>query len=204
MRPYVVRAGDTLGRIARTNGHAPESLWSHPRNAELRALRAHSEVLLPGDVLYLPDAVPAGPAFRKGADNAYAAEVPTVVVRLTLRHEGAALADEPCVLLGAGEPRELRSDAGGVVTLSVPGHAELVDLVLVERGVKIPVAVGHLDPVDSPSGQAQRLRHLGYLDRGAADGLSAAVATFQRAEGLAVTGSLDETTRTALARAHGG
>lgn len=204
MRPYVVRAGDTLGRIARASGHTPDAIWTHPRNADLKDLREHPEVLLPGDVLHLPDAPPEGLSFQQGGENRYTAEVRTAVVRMTLRREGTALANEPCVLLGAGEPRELQSNGDGVVELTLPDRAELVELVLVDRGVKIPVAVGHLDPLDTLSGQRQRLQHLGYLERTNPDGLSKAVTAFQRAHGMAATGSLDDDTLTALGRAHGG
>lgn len=205
MRPYVVRAGDTLGRIARAAGQSPETVWSHPRNAALKSQRPHPEVLLPGDIVHLPDAPPEGARFQRGADNRYRADVPQVVARVALRLEGAALVDEAVVLMGAGEPRALRSDGDGRVELTVPLSAEHVELVLVDRGVTIPVAIGHLDPADTLSGQRQRLHHLGFLEAAhGGDDLSSAVAAFQRAQRIAVTGALDEDTRAALVRAHGG
>lgn len=202
MRPHVVRTGDTLGRIARAAGLSPESIWDHPRNAALRALRAHPEVLAPGDVVHVPLERPRGLALKTGAGNDFVAEIPRVRVRLALREDGVALADEEVVLLGAGDARALRGDGDGFVEFEVPDGAAQVELVLVDRGVTIPVVVGRLDPVDTASGLRQRLAHLRHLD--ADDDLAKAVASFQRAEGVTTTGVVDDATRDALLRAHGG
>ncbi|MFO0630245.1 MAG: peptidoglycan-binding domain-containing protein [Polyangiales bacterium] len=202
MRPHVVRTGDTLGRIARAAGQPPEVIWDHPRNADLRARRAHPEVLAPGDVIHVPTTPPPGLPLKQGADNGFVATLPRVHVRVVLREDGTALANEEVVLLGAGDARALTSDGEGVVEVEVPEGAAQVELVLLNRGVSIPVAVGHLDPVETASGLRQRLSHLRHLADG--EDLATGVASFQRAAGLSPTGVADDATRDALARAHGG
>ncbi len=203
MRPHVIRAGETLGLVAKRAGRTPDEVWSHPANADLRRRRAHSEVLAPGDVVRVHDAPAPGLRFTKGARNAYRTEVAVVEVRLVLRREGEPMAHARCVLLGAEE--ELHADGDGAVTLRVPEGVERVTLLLPDEGLVLPVAVGHLDPSDTRTGQQQRLRHLGYLERGAPDdAVSGAVAAFQRAKGIEATGQLDDATRAALEEEHGG
>jgi len=69
--------------------------------------------------------------------------------------------------------------------------------------------VGEMDPIDEATGVTKRLRHLGFGDdrlvscAGDDELLRDAIATFQQAQGLTVTGELDEVTKGALMKSHG-
>lgn len=54
------------------------------------------------------------------------------------------------------------SDGQGVVRIKVPVHITEVQLLLPGQGIRIPVRVGHLDPIETNSGQKGRLTNLGY------------------------------------------
>ena len=49
-----VSAGDSIPSIAHDSGHFWETLWNHPDNAELKALRKNPNILAPGDEVTVP------------------------------------------------------------------------------------------------------------------------------------------------------
>lgn len=51
---HTVGQGDSIESIAYAAGHAWETVWEAPENAELRELRKSAHVLLPGDVVFVP------------------------------------------------------------------------------------------------------------------------------------------------------
>ncbi len=52
---HTVRQGESVMSIAHENGFLWETLWNHPKNARLKAKRVDPDVLMPGDVLHIPD-----------------------------------------------------------------------------------------------------------------------------------------------------
>jgi Putative peptidoglycan binding domain/LysM domain len=52
---YTVQQGDCMSSIAFENGFLWKTLWSLPENAALKAKRKNPNVLMPGDVVYIPD-----------------------------------------------------------------------------------------------------------------------------------------------------
>ncbi|WP_437729816.1 peptidoglycan-binding domain-containing protein [Sorangium sp. So ce1335] len=214
IRPYVVRQGDYLTQLAHRRGFSAERVWEHPSNEALRRKRPSPEILQPGDVLYLPDApeTEGSLPLTTGGQNRFTARVPTVEIKLILkRADGTPVADEPFRVTGTGpEPFESTTDGAGLALFPVPAHLEEVSVSLDGVGLRYRVRIGHMDPADEPSGIIKRLAHLGYLptlevgEAGPSSGeLTDAVAAFQEAHGLAVTGTLDDATRDAIVQAHG-
>ena len=169
--------------------------------------------MTPGDILFVPDEPPQTSPYTAESSNEYVAKVPTVTVDMTLEQGGEPLADEPYRIEGIGDDELKQSDAAGMVSFEVPVHVREVLLELTERGQKMRVLVGELDPVSEPSGARMRLINLGFCPKSFAggdqyeahdDGLfHAAVRSFQGAQGLEATGELDEATQKALIDAHG-
>ncbi|MFA6147117.1 MAG: peptidoglycan-binding protein [bacterium] len=52
---HTVRQGESVMSIAEENGFLCETLWNHPKNSQLKAKRGDPNVLMPGDVLHIPD-----------------------------------------------------------------------------------------------------------------------------------------------------
>lgn len=210
MRPYVIRQGDFLKRLAHRMGFDARTVWDDPANAELRAKRPNPSMLHPGDILQVPDAAAEGMRIAPGEAKSYRAVVPTVEVRLALVDaEGQPLARAAYALEGVGgEPTNGTTDGAGVATLTLPVHVETCRLVFADHAVR--VRVGHMDPVDEPSGVLKRLAHLGYV-RGIGDldhprlaaRIRQALHRFQVDERLDVTGEADGATRDALVARHG-
>jgi LysM domain len=114
MKPYVVKQGDHLTKIALSFGIDPEETWNHPRNAQLRA-RREPKLLAPGDILYVPMSRRQGLSFTEGATNRYRGTVPPVPRRITFQAAGKPIADEPFQVRGLGWPLNGTSDRLGLV-----------------------------------------------------------------------------------------
>jgi murein L,D-transpeptidase YcbB/YkuD len=211
MRAHIVRDGEYLTQIAARLGQDPEALWNHPKNAELKAKRQHMDVLNTGDIVFVPDEPPRpGLPLRKGTTNRYVAKVPKVTMSIVARDGGVPLKDEPFVINGAGAPIEGTTDGSGKLTFKISIHVREAEILLPKKGLSFPLHIGDMDPISEASGVQKRLENLGLYtppsgaDAGAADArLKAAVADFQKAQGLTPTGELDDATRKRLAEVHG-
>ena len=79
-----------------------------------------------------------------------------------------------------------------------------VSITIDDLGLTYPIVIGGIDPVDVPSGTAQRLAQLGYLDGHAATpAMGDALAMFQRDAQIDDTGTCDDATAKALVAKHG-
>ncbi|MCC6521749.1 MAG: peptidoglycan-binding protein [Polyangiaceae bacterium] len=215
MKPYVVKQGDYLDKVAFAHGVEPKELWDHAKNAELRARRGDGSLLSAGDVLWLPDPPSEGIPFDAKRENRYTAHVPSIPVSLVLERGGAPLPDEPYRVRGLFDDAERRSDGDGRIRFKVPAHVGEVVIELPERQASLVLALGHLDPVSEPSGARMRLENLGYgaavvAGRGRDAHRAHDDAVFQRAlqgfqadAGLEPTGALDAATQQALVDRHG-
>ncbi len=52
---HVVSTGDCIDSIALQYGFFADTLWNHSQNAALKDLRKDQNVLLPGDIVFIPD-----------------------------------------------------------------------------------------------------------------------------------------------------
>jgi len=212
MKPYVIKQGDYLKKLAHRRGFVADEVWSDPKNAELKAKRKDPNQLVAGDVLYIPDDPPKKLPFVAKSDNQYVADVPKVKVKVALKVAGTVLKQEPYVVKGIGhDDEEKKTDDDGNVEVEAPVHVREFVIYLPKRKQSCNLLIGGLDPIDVPSGVRMRLTHLGFYGAPPADGsagrdenrLAAAIAAFQSANGIEATGEADEATQAALAQAHG-
>lgn len=55
---YQIKLGDCVFCVIKEAGLLPETVWMHSNNADLRRRRQELKMLLPGDVLFVPDIRP--------------------------------------------------------------------------------------------------------------------------------------------------
>lgn len=210
MVPYVVRTGDYLRKLAARFGFDAEAVWNDPKNADLRAVRRSMDVLVSGDLLYLPapDDVDRSRPVHQGATQSYQANVETIVVRQRILRNGKPLAGEPYVVAELPEIKNQSSDGDGWVILVIPTYLHQVTLDFTGRGVRFDLLVGHMDPENTRSGREMRLRHLGFLRTPPGKGttpadVAQALGSFQSHYGLDDTGESNQATDDMLVKVHG-
>ncbi|MFO0653353.1 MAG: peptidoglycan-binding protein [Polyangiales bacterium] len=209
VRPYIVRQGDYVAKIAAQLGCSEDEIWSHEKNKELRESGRTKGVLAPGDVLYVPDVAVKRPAVAIQSGNPFGGNVPRVSVRLIFAERGEPRSKKKYRVWCSGEKREGTTDDGGALSVDVPVTAAMIRVEFEDPFASYPVWIGHVDPSTEQSGVVVRLRQLGYLPGGGAlpddDDASTtdAVKAFQRDRRLDVTGELDEATRSEIEKAFG-
>jgi hypothetical protein len=175
-------------------------VWTDPKNSDLKKTRKEDgNVLLPGDILYIPDVTPVWQPVKLGTTNTYT--VPSKPVQISVRFvsHGKPLAGEPYVVEGADvDPGSL--DGDGLFQATVPSSVSVFEVHLTGRNEVHAIKVGHLDPPDAPSGLSDRLTMLGFYGRGAGSApgdsgdLEVGLRLFQDKHGLDVTGKPDDAT----------
>ncbi len=206
---HVVRAGECIEAIAFQYGHVPATLWDHPENEALRALRRSRNVLLPGDVVVVPPLRQQQVSAATGRRHTFRRRSVPSRLQLRLVEDGLPMADVPYVYEVEGEiEAEARTDADGWVIQPLAPDAVEVLLTLhpgTPRERRIAVRMGHLHPVSTERGVRHRLFNLDYLQGidDPAEQLLLAVCLFQEDEGLEVSGVFDAATQAALVERHG-
>jgi hypothetical protein len=206
-RIHSVQQGEHLSSIAAAYGFwtiAP--IWDHPQNADLRSRRGDGNILLPGDEILIPAKEEGSTSRPTGARHRFRVTADKLHLRLTLLDvQGAPMADTKCQVTVEGMVSDLATDADGHIDLEIPRHAKSGTLAL--DGLRIPIHIGDLDPVDETTGAVARLVNLGYyrapvepVDEAE---LRCAIEEFQCDYGLEVTGECDTDTLATLQVEHG-
>jgi hypothetical protein len=170
MRPYIVRQGDYLAKLADKMGFDADEVWSHAKNQGLKDAGRTPDMLCPGDVLHVPEGS-RPQRVSLGGDNPYAGVIRTVHIAVRFQDEGRPLANEAYLLAGVGEIVEGTTKDDGLVECDVPTTCAQVQVSFPAKGLTYFLKVGHLDPPETESGLAQRLQNLGcYAEPESDDG----------------------------------
>ena len=208
-----VSQGETLVSISDQYGFFVDSIWEASENAELRAKRRTRNALLPGDIVFIPDKRRAVVAAATDRRHSFKRRGIPARLRVQIRVAGEPRANEHFRLALGSSSEEIQgtTDADGVVDVPLPTRVGRVLLWLGDDVHAIALDVGHMDPVEEPSGVAKRLVNLGHLTPGAPvvdDGgghskaVVRAIKRFQLAQDLEPTGELDAQTEAALIEVH--
>lgn len=210
MERYTVKQGDCILSIAHAYGFFWSTLWDLPENAALKAQRADPSLLLPGDVVVIPDLRPGSFDRPTGARHRFRRKGVPARLRVRFVVNDRPRANEPFVLDVDGKRTTGRTDGDGVVDQVISPDARLARLTIGEGEGRTEheMWLGHLDPIGEITGVQARLLNLGFPCRrvsGELDGETRdALRAFQSHLGLPVTGEPDAATRGRLASLHDG
>ncbi|HJZ84395.1 MAG TPA: peptidoglycan-binding protein [Polyangia bacterium] len=206
---HTVEQGEHLSRIAVQYGFSDIApIWDHPDNADLKNLRKNPNVLAPGDEVVIPDKVEKVHHAQTGQSLRFQIKLPKLKIRFKLLDLfGQPLANTECELALAGMSETLTSDGDGMIEKEVSASAELGRLKVGETEWEI--RIGHLDPIEEPSGLRARLNNLGYyVGEGDDEGvdpeqLRFAIELFQRDNDLPIDGEVSQDLIDKVRTAHG-
>lgn len=208
-RYRVVEEGEHVPRIAAAEGFRDfKSVWDDPSNAALRRTRDPC-VLNPGDELYVPDKEYKAVVAETGKTHLFVVKQGLLRLRLVVKDvSNEPLSSVPCELRAGASAPAVTLDANGGLDRAIPMQTEACELTLPDR--TIGLLVGHLDPLDKPSGQRARLSNLGYFLSDAELGsdedkaaFRSAIEEFQCDHGLLVDGKCGPATQARLKAIHG-
>ncbi|MCX6606649.1 MAG: peptidoglycan-binding domain-containing protein [Acidobacteria bacterium] len=208
-RHHEVAQGETTVQLALEAGHYWSTVWQHSSNAQLRQLRKHHNVLLPGDVLFIP-------AIRvrevsKATDQTHKFVRKGIPEKFNLQfldYDNKPLADAPYVLTLDGTATTGNLDGDGWLRVFVRPDICSGRIEVGEHGslAACDLNFGHLDPLATMTGVQARLRNLGLYD-GPIDGevndlLKEAVRAFRLAEELPEGDEINDELRQRLEAKH--
>lgn len=204
VKDHTVVQGDSMASIAKAYGFLWEQLWEHPRNAELKARRKNPNVLVAGDVVFIPALVNKTLAVETERRHRYRRKGIPSKISLQLMEGARPRAGLPFTIsLDDGSVIEGETDADGFVKASVqPERKSAVVQVKGRWGPeRYQVQLGHLDPIDETTGVQQRLKNLGRpcaVTGERDEQTEKALRRFQKEQSLPITGEPDEPTKARL------
>lgn len=197
-----VQPGECLASIASKNGHPVDAIWNYADNAELKKQRGNPNLLVPGDVIVIPDKKAKDVAGATEAKHTFEKKAATAKLRLQMALNGEPFANLAYLLTIDGKSFDGKTDDKGKISASIPANAKSATLYFSENSETYTLNLGALQPVKEIAGVQSRLLNLGFfcdgIDGKASDALSAALKKFQKANKLTVNGSADETTKNKL------
>jgi N-acetylmuramoyl-L-alanine amidase len=167
---YTVKQGDFLAKIAAKFGFTnPMTIWDDPKNSKLKQARKNPNVLFPGDELFIPDKKQKQEAASTEQKVRFELKSGKLNLRLILENAfGKPLANAECELTIDSTTHKLISDPTGKIETPIPATCTQGTLVVKDGTTPgndqvIPIMIGHLDPIDTVTGQKARLNNLGYV-----------------------------------------
>ncbi len=155
MEPYVIKQGDHLALLAYKFGFDADAVWNDPANDALRKVRPKPNILLPGDQLYIPDRVDKKPVtLVTGELNTFVSpDPPTVTItHQFVGNDVSAYATKAYLVREIEQLTGLQTDADGVVKFEAPVTLDTATVVFTDTGESWALAIGNLDPIDTPVG----------------------------------------------------
>jgi hypothetical protein len=202
--PHEVKQGECIESIAHGAGLPWEAVWNHPSNAGLKQSRKNPNVLLPGDVVHLPDTEPKPFFIETGKTHAFVlSRMESTRLDVVLMSNGKPRADEDCTIMVRGiRDVTATTDAKGRLAIDLPTRTKHVTVHMASDHFVFKLDLGHIDPIDTIAGVQGRLRALGYScgDDDGELGMATrqAIFRFQKDNDLSPSGDLDDAVRAKL------
>lgn len=203
---HEVKQGDSTIKLGDKHGFFPDTIWDDPANAELRRKRPDMNVLLPGDVVVIPDKKPKDETKPTEQRHRFRRKGMPAVFRLQVFDVEDPRENQDYRLTIDGTIHIGKTDETGTLEEYVSPGARRGKLVIGPDKFQLKIQFGHLDPINELAGVQKRLNNVGY-DCGEPDGelnqkTKSALIAFQRRFDLEETGEPDDATRDKLEEVH--
>ncbi len=203
---YQVKQGDCIFSIAVEHGFFADTIWNHPNNAELKKEREDPNVLMPGDVVFVPDKQLKEVSEPTNQVHKFKCKNTPKILSIQLKYIETPLKNLDYTINIDGQEKKGKTDGEGWLKQPISPNAKVAKLTLSD-GTQFQLKLGNLDPVDEITGIQGRLNALGLYESSINGQLDEktkfAVALFQLLNELEVTGETDETTKDLLIQLSG-
>jgi hypothetical protein len=204
---HVVQQGEHLSGIADQYGfRSYKTLWDFADNASLKQSRDNPHVLMPGDIVNVPDPQTKQESAPTAKSSRF--QVPTSGLRLRIKLLDAgrnAIKSTPTQLSVEGTSTQPSTDGDGLVDQTIAAKAHIARLVVEDADFSIQI--GDLNPLPDQSAWEARLNNLGYqvppADDRDDDEVRSALEEFQCDYGLQLTGQQDDATKAKIKEVFG-
>lgn len=214
---HKVVQGEHFAAIAAKKGHHDfRPLWDAADNKAVKDLRKTPHILLPGDEVTVPPVETKEESAPTEKKTKFKATGVVLKLRLEIRTDSHDPAKKvPCDLTVESTQKVEDLDNSGRVERIIPNTAAKGRLIV--RDTKLPLSIeadleiGGLHPLDTVTGQIQRLNNLGY-DAGKVQEptstddklkMKSAIEEFQCDNAVKVDGVLGDGTKSKLKEVHG-
>lgn len=165
---HIVAEDEHLAAIAAQHGFSKiDAIWLHPNNAELKALRKNPHTLLAGDRVFIPDRATKQVDGATEQRHTFTAAGAPLELHLKVHNQGF----EP--IHGSAELTTPKGSSamtqnGDVFEAPIAADDRSARVVFplsdgTRQRPSMIVRPGRLDPIETLSGQQQRLNNLGYF-----------------------------------------
>ena len=199
---YQVKQGDCIFSIAFEHGFFADTIWNHPENAKLKEKRQDPNVLMPGDIVFVPDkrlkevSEPTNDVFKYRCKNT------PKMFRVQIVRLGIPVKDMEYMLDIDGVVKPGKTDGEGWTKQEAIAPNAKKAKITIADGLKYELNLGYLDPITEIAGVQGRLEGLGYyegaINNRLDDKTKQAIEIFQRSNKLEVTGAPDDKTKNLL------
>ena len=202
---HTAEEGDSVIKLADQHGHFAATIWNDAANAELKKKRKDMNVLLPGDVVVIPDKRVKEVKKPTGEKHVFRRKGIPAIYRLQLFDVEEPRANQTYKLTVDGQLYEGTTNENGILEEFVPATSQQGELIVGPDEFRLLIDFGHLDPITEIIGIQKRLNNLGYFceeDGTLNESTQDALADFQYRFGMEDTGEPDEATVRKLEEVH--
>lgn len=212
MPEVVAQQGDSVVSLAIRAGFSPETIWDHPDNSHLRQNGRTPEVLLPGDIVVMPDLTIKEESGATEKRHKFKRRSVPSSLRIRFMQGNEPRRDEPYIITIDGRsPDRGVLDSAGFLDVVVPPDAREAVVRVGQTGEDEQLykfALHALDPGISVSGAKHRLNSMGYFcgeeNDEPTEAFADALRGFQGRRGITPTGELDQQTADAIKESYEG
>lgn len=195
---HTVQQGESVISLSDEYGLFANTVWNDPANAELKNDRKDMNVLMPGDILHIPDIREGKVEKLTGVRHVFRRKGIPAIYRLQVFDIEEPRANQQYRLTIDGKLYEGTTDEQGILEEYVPATSKEGELIIGDDEFKLLIEFGYMDPITEIVGVQKRLNNLGFicgeptgeLD----DSTRGALLAFQKRFHLELTGEPDDTT----------
>ncbi|MBE0617307.1 MAG: LysM peptidoglycan-binding domain-containing protein [Proteobacteria bacterium] len=120
---HTVRQGECLHSISSTYGFTWEKIWRDSQNSDLRAKRRDPQVLMPGDVVAIPDRETKNESASSEQRHRFRRKAVPAKIRVQVKRDNEPRANVPYRIDIDGKLVSGMTNGDGVVEVTIPPDA---------------------------------------------------------------------------------